>query len=493
MRELQNLRSVDVKGKYDIPKDPAARERRKKTLQEALQRIETYWWFNHYNIMLHEQYCAEDFRIVQQTFKSAERASKQNISNPNANTEKALRDAKEQNKFAREDFEICANAKIRASNSQMMQENNVTDFASFKAGKAIYDQRYKGKDDEMLHKRYSEELAVLDSDVDKLGIIDGMIGRVEVKRGGKWISVKEGMTLYLADHIRTGPKGRARIEYNDYSRKYNRGPTIFNIGSDSEVHLAKFNIKLDEPPRREGLIELIRGTIRGYNTNWGERSVFSVRTGTSLCGIRGTDVIFSYDPDTNTTEYKLNHGIVDVKTPHKTIMLKDNQKLEVVDDIASMVEPMGQEEWVSAMTETSANQKIHYRKGIDKDKAALILEHFNEALLAFKYRRPKEIIAYSSGKYAKKIHPKVKTSEGLRSLKRLPVKWETPCVAKCVNNNECKIYVNMWFDEVKGSSVEYVHVVRKEGELWKLVELQSIPDEENRRIYARQMQECGIY
>lgn len=43
-----------------------------------------------------------------------------------------------------------------------------------------------------------------------------------------------------------------------------------------------------------GILDLIRGSIRAFTKGFGGRAAFSVRTGTSLCGIRGSEEVIKY-------------------------------------------------------------------------------------------------------------------------------------------------------------------------------------------------------
>ncbi|MEM1401784.1 MAG: hypothetical protein AAGG55_00510 [Pseudomonadota bacterium] len=62
---------------------------------------------------------------------------------------------------------------------------------------------------------------------------------------------------------------------------------------------------------------------------YGKQAAFSVRTGTSLCGIRGTDVSVFFDPDADIVDYKLYEGVVEIKTPGLTTQLEAGNQLRV--------------------------------------------------------------------------------------------------------------------------------------------------------------------
>lgn len=141
--------------------------------------------------------------------------------------------------------------------------------------------------------------------------------QVRPRSAGKWIWIYEGRRLYLTDEIRTGKRGRLRLELADRVESGNRGPTVINVGSNSNIRMEKFKISFTDKPQRTGLISLIKGTVRAFTKNWGLRSAFSVRTGTSVVGIRGTDLWIAYDPNPNVDRvlYRLFSGTVRISTP----------------------------------------------------------------------------------------------------------------------------------------------------------------------------------
>lgn len=116
-------------------------------------------------------------------------------------------------------------------------------------------------------------------------------------KGGTWAVAEKGRALYRLDVVRTGPRGRARIEFVDRVQEDNAGPSVVNVGSSTEISMEKFDFSLTEKAS-QGILGLIRGTIRTFFKNFGgSRSSFAVRTGTSLCGIRGSESTVTYEGD----------------------------------------------------------------------------------------------------------------------------------------------------------------------------------------------------
>ena len=157
-------------------------------------------------------------------------------------------------------------------------------------------------------------------------------------RNGQISPLFEGDILFLFDKIITSKQSRARLTIYDRLEDGNRGPTVINVGSDSEIEIRKFEISFTDGPKREGLLDLIRGTIRAVTKNWGARSIFAVRTGTSLCGIRGTDVEIHYDPQTDFVYYRLYEGDVIIDTPRRQMSLPAGMEMTV--SYGSPSEPM---------------------------------------------------------------------------------------------------------------------------------------------------------
>jgi hypothetical protein len=169
-----------------------------------------------------------------------------------------------------------------------------------------------------------------------VGTVQSTFQRVEYRPGSKhggWLNVTRGLKLRKHDELRTGPRGLARIQFADHYTKGNAGPSIINVGKNTHIRIEKFVISFDDPPHSNGVIGLIRGSLRAFTKNWGFRSSFSVRTGTSLVGIRGTELAVVYDPDTDKTDVHLDHGDAYVEVggvqttlqPHTSVTIQNNR------------------------------------------------------------------------------------------------------------------------------------------------------------------------
>ena len=118
-------------------------------------------------------------------------------------------------------------------------------------------------------------------------------------RGHSWKRVCRGHQIAFRDHIRTGPKGRARIRIGTVFDE-----RIINMGSNTHIVAEKFN---HTDPKEKTLLQMIRGNLRAV-LKTAFKQDFQVRVGATLCGIRGTEVALSYDPATDIADIVLDNG-----------------------------------------------------------------------------------------------------------------------------------------------------------------------------------------
>ena len=175
-------------------------------------------------------------------------------------------------------------------------------------------------------------------------------GRHELVRQGVRRELMEGDEIHLLDRIETGPNGSVRVQLYDAGLHEDGKRTNLRLANDTSVSLTKWVISADdtraklEELERHGAIELIKGAIRFFSKNWGSRSSFSVRTGTSLCGIRGTEFDVIHDPDQDSTLYRLHSGSIEIQ-PHisrsERVTLSAGRQLRVIEGVAQTSEPLG--------------------------------------------------------------------------------------------------------------------------------------------------------
>lgn len=132
-----------------------------------------------------------------------------------------------------------------------------------------------------------------------VGRVVGFSGTVEVLpqgKGGAWKPVELNYPLVLGDVIRTGSSSRARLEFADRDPQSAAGPSVINLGDETELAVESFLVKFEKPRKSQGFFELIRGTIRAFTKGWSGDSNFSVRSGATVCGIRGSEQIVRVVP-----------------------------------------------------------------------------------------------------------------------------------------------------------------------------------------------------
>ena len=190
----------------------------------------------------------------------------------------------------------------------------------------------------------------------KIGVIESIFKQVDVLPGGQgqWVGLAKGSPIYIKDELKTGPRGRVRIKFIDHYAAGNAGPTVVNIGSSSHVKIEKFLVSFNNPPKSEGVIRLLRGSVRAFTKNWGPRSSFTVRAGASVCGIRGTEVAVSYDPATDVAVHTLNHGDAYVEADGQRVTLKPRTSVSVRGSRISALRNISDVTWSGIVSSTGA-------------------------------------------------------------------------------------------------------------------------------------------
>ena len=182
----------------------------------------------------------------------------------------------------------------------------------------------------------------------EVGGIESLKGKVEVMQpDGSWKEVKLGTKVYLNDNIRTGKDSKAVIKLAD--------DTVFTIGQDSSLAIDEFvydpntNIGKLTASLSKGVFRLVTGKMIHRDT-----TAITINTPIDAIGIRGTDFILSYDPDTKTSVMHLYEGKVDItlaSTGDKK-ELDAGQTVTIEDTAINDSLPLSQEKWISLVDET---------------------------------------------------------------------------------------------------------------------------------------------
>lgn len=126
--------------------------------------------------------------------------------------------------------------------------------------------------------------------------VQALSGLVEAQREGDWYQLETGDELELGDRVRTDLDALVRLEFLDRDPASGAEATLVDLGGDSELDLSEFLVERGESPRRSGFLDVLRGTLHALTQGWRNGSVFSVRAGTSVCGIRGSVASIAFDP-----------------------------------------------------------------------------------------------------------------------------------------------------------------------------------------------------
>jgi hypothetical protein len=135
----------------------------------------------------------------------------------------------------------------------------------------------------------------------QVGVFQIIKGEVEVHRSGEVQPASVGMQVFSQDKIVTKPDARARVQMRDRN--------ILNISPNSSITLEKYvaggsaEIKVDSGKLRSSVQK---------NSYDGKNRSFSVKTPTAVAGVRGTDFLTSFDPNTQQSQVVTFSGAVAV-------------------------------------------------------------------------------------------------------------------------------------------------------------------------------------
>lgn len=144
-----------------------------------------------------------------------------------------------------------------------------------------------------------------------VGDLDSVEGFVEVKRGGEWFEAEVGDELHQGDEVRTDPDSHARIIFWDEHDGHDAEPTVVDLSPETHLAIHDLMVELEGgKPARSGFLEMLRGALHAVAHGWGNDSLFSIKAGTTLCGIRGSAANVAHDPHDDSTAVAALHGEV---------------------------------------------------------------------------------------------------------------------------------------------------------------------------------------
>ncbi len=138
----------------------------------------------------------------------------------------------------------------------------------------------------------------------EVGTVAAVDGSAEIGRAGSWTVAAAGAPIEIGDQLRTGRPGRMRIVFQDDS--------VLSLGEGA-------TLLVDEQVFNPGgagrsLFRLVAGTIKAvvspYYGTAGAK--YEVTTTTAVAGVRGTEFVMSFDPETGETEVVGIRGVVTV-------------------------------------------------------------------------------------------------------------------------------------------------------------------------------------
>lgn len=119
----------------------------------------------------------------------------------------------------------------------------------------------------------------------RTGQIVNMAGEVDIKRAGEdfWRKASMGLLLSQYDTIKTHPEGSVDVEFSKKEGQY------FKIRLRDESQLSFSKLEQDSKTTVEDiLLDLAIGDVLIKTDKLHKKSMFQVRTPTSMIGVRGT-------------------------------------------------------------------------------------------------------------------------------------------------------------------------------------------------------------
>ena len=159
--------------------------------------------------------------------------------------------------------------------------------------------------------------------------------------------------MVTGDRVTTGQDGRARIEMAGRGDQ-GAGMSVVNFGPGSEVVITELVREFERPV---GLIEIIRGWIAYVSPFGSGDSNFAVRSAATVCGIRGTEFVARYDPQTDTADYHLKEGAIELRNGGRVLNLTPGQSVSVVRSQFGTVRPLDSMVWKSFVSEVGPDSK----------------------------------------------------------------------------------------------------------------------------------------
>jgi hypothetical protein len=183
------------------------------------------------------------------------------------------------------------------------------------------------------------------------GTVTGkVVGRIVGASGDVWLAPGGGSArvraqinypLVKGDRLITGENARARIELAAITSLH-----TLTVGPQTELGVTEvFEAVQDHVPG--GFFKLVRGLITWIHPGWTGDSNFSFQSGSTVCGIRGTEFAARYDPATDTAEYYLKSGVIELRNGSQVRQLTQGQSVTIVRNQIGPTQALDPNAWVA--------------------------------------------------------------------------------------------------------------------------------------------------
>ena len=138
---------------------------------------------------------------------------------------------------------------------------------------------------------------------EEVGTVAAVEGNVRIGRAGTWTDATPGASIAVGDQLSTGQPGRMRVVFRDDSVLVLSENT--NLVIDAQVF---------DPSASESVFSLLQGTLRSVVSHYygTAGSSYEVHTATAVAGVRGTEFVMTYDPESGASEVVGIRGVVTV-------------------------------------------------------------------------------------------------------------------------------------------------------------------------------------
>ena len=147
-------------------------------------------------------------------------------------------------------------------------------------------------------------------------------------------SAKVGTKVFSGDTVITENDSRAKIVMSDRN--------VLQLSPNSRFEITKYKTGATED-QREVQVALMQGKVRvQVEQKYGEKNKFELRTPTAVAGVRGTQYVAQFEPQSQTTTIVVLTGKVAVSTPRQNanaVVLTPNMGSTIKED-TTQIEPV---------------------------------------------------------------------------------------------------------------------------------------------------------